>query len=55
MCSSDLSAGQGISLIDDIPSVADLVRRLQAEYIAACDTPSLVQAAHAALQSGERK
>jgi nitronate monooxygenase len=39
------SAGQGIDLIDDIPSVADLVRRLRAEYVAACETPSLIDAA----------
>ncbi len=39
------SAGQGIDLIDDIPTVADLVRRLRAEYVAACETPSLIDAA----------
>jgi nitronate monooxygenase len=39
------SAGQGIDLIDDIPTVAELVRRLRAEYIAACETPSLADAA----------
>lgn len=33
------SGGQGIGLIQDIPAVADLVRRLQAEYAAACSTP----------------
>jgi nitronate monooxygenase len=49
------SAGQGVGLIDDIPSVAELVRRLQVEYIAACETPSMAAAAAAALQSGERK
>lgn len=27
------SAGQGVGLIDDIPTVADLVRRLRAEYL----------------------
>jgi len=35
------SAGQGIDLIDDIPTVSELVRRLRAEYIAACEAPSL--------------
>jgi nitronate monooxygenase len=45
------SAGQGIRLINDIPSVAELVRRLQAEYIAACGTGDMAQAASAALQS----
>jgi nitronate monooxygenase len=35
------SAGQGIDLIHDIPTVADLVHRLRAEYVAACETPSM--------------
>ena len=35
------SAGQGIDLIDDIPSVAELVRRLRAEYVAACGQPDM--------------
>jgi nitronate monooxygenase len=39
------SAGQGIDLIDDIPTVAELVARLRAEYVAACDTSSFAQAA----------
>ena len=39
------SAGQGVDLIDDIPSVAELVRRLRREYVAACETPSLVETA----------
>ncbi len=34
------SAGQGIDLIDDVPSVAALVARLRREYVAACDLPS---------------
>jgi len=34
------SGGQGIGLIDDIPSVADLVARLTAEYRAACAIPA---------------
>lgn len=46
------SAGQGIGLIHDIPSVAELVRRLQEEYVAACATPSMAAAAQAALQQG---
>jgi nitronate monooxygenase len=45
------SAGQGIGLIHDIPSVAELVHRLQAEYIAACATPYMSQAAIAALNA----
>ncbi len=42
------SAGQGIDLIHDVPSVADLVLRLRAEYVAACEAPSLVDAARLA-------
>ena len=34
------SAGQGIALIDDVPSVAELVARLQSEYRAACAVPA---------------
>lgn len=44
------SAGQGIGLIHDIPSVAELVRRLQAEYVAACAMPDMAKAASVALQ-----
>lgn len=39
------SGGQGIDLIDDIPSVAELVRRLRREYVAACETPDMADAA----------
>jgi nitronate monooxygenase len=39
------SAGQGI---DVIPTVAQLVKRLHAEYVAACATPSMAEAARAA-------
>jgi nitronate monooxygenase len=42
------SAGQGIDLIEDIPTVAELVRRLRAEYVAACETPSMIEAARLA-------
>lgn len=35
------SAGHGVSLIDDIPPVADLVARLRAEYVAACVLPDM--------------
>jgi nitronate monooxygenase len=34
------SAGHGVTLIDDIPTTAALVDRLEAEYRAACDTPA---------------
>lgn len=43
------SGGQGIQLIHDIPTVAELVGRLQAEYLAACEAPDLAQAARRAL------
>jgi nitronate monooxygenase len=39
------SAGQGIDLIDDIPSVAELVVRLRREYVAACATPDMADVA----------
>ena len=39
------SAGQGIDLIRDIPSVAELARRLRAEYVAACEIPDMAEAA----------
>jgi nitronate monooxygenase len=35
------SAGQGIELIDDVPSVADLVAQLRREYLDACATPNM--------------
>lgn len=44
------SAGQGIGLIHDLPSVAELVRELQAEYLAACHIPDMTEAVTAALQ-----
>lgn len=43
------SAGQGVDLIDDIPTVAELARRLQLEYLAACDTPSMAVATRQAI------
>jgi len=39
------SAGQGIGLIHDIPSVAELVRRLRREYVAACRVPDMREVA----------
>ena len=39
------SAGQGIDLIGDIPPAAQLVRRLRAEYVAACRIPDMAEAA----------
>lgn len=43
------SGGQGIGLIDDIPTTAELVRRLCEEYVTACAIPDMADAARAAL------
>lgn len=43
------SAGQGINMIKDVPTVAELVRRLQQEYVEACAIPDMAAAARAAL------
>jgi nitronate monooxygenase len=43
------SGGQGIALIDDVPSVAELVRRLRQEYVDACLLPDFSAAARDAL------
>jgi nitronate monooxygenase len=50
------SAGQGIDLIDDIPTVAELVRRLRQEYVGACALPDMADAARLAdeaLEAGQ--
>lgn len=39
------SGGQGIGLIEDLPSVADLVLRLREEYVAACAIPDMADVA----------
>lgn len=39
------SAGQGVGLIRDIPTVDELVRRLRQEYVQACEVPSMASAA----------
>jgi nitronate monooxygenase len=39
------SAGQGIDLIKDIPTVAELAKRLRREYVAACETPDMAEVA----------
>lgn len=44
------SGGQGIQLIHDIPTVAELVKRLQLEYISACKVRDMVEEAGAALK-----
>jgi nitronate monooxygenase len=43
------SAGQGIGLIHDLPTVAELVARLQREYLDACAAPDMAAQARAAL------
>ena len=43
------SAGQGIDVIDDIPTVEQLVRRLREQYVAACAAPSMAEAARRAI------
>ena len=47
------SAGQGVDLIEDIPTVAELVSRLRREYVAACEAPSMIEAARLAEQAAE--
>lgn len=39
------SAGQGVDLVDDVPTVAELVRRLRQEYVDACVTQDMADAA----------
>ncbi|GGC61492.1 NAD(P)H-dependent flavin oxidoreductase [Chelatococcus reniformis] len=46
------SAGQGIDLINDIPTVADLVRRLRREYVAACQVPDMAEVARLVDEAG---
>jgi nitronate monooxygenase len=45
------SAGQSIDLIHDIPTVAELARRLRQEYLAACAIPDMAEAARLADQA----
>ena len=49
------SAGQGIDLIDDVPTVADLVGRLRREYVAACEAPSYADVARLVDQALDAK
>lgn len=42
------SAGQGIELIHDIPTVGALVEQLRAEYVTACEIPDMTSAARRA-------
>ena len=47
------SGGQGVGLIDDVPTVAELIPRLQREYLAACAIPDMAEAVRAALAATE--
>ena len=49
------SAGQGIDLIEDTPTIADLVTRLRAEYVAACATPDYADVARLVDQAMDAK
>jgi nitronate monooxygenase len=49
------SAGQGVELIDDIPTTAELIKRLRREYVAACDTPSYADVARLVDQAFDAK
>ena len=44
------SCGQGLELIDDSPTVAEICSRLRREYLSACRTPSFADAAQLAEQ-----
>lgn len=47
------SAGQGIELITDIPSVAELVGRLRREYVEACMVPDMADTARLVDQASQ--
>jgi len=49
------SAGQGIELIDDIPPVAELIRRLRREYVAACSIPDMADVARLVDEASDAK
>ena len=42
------SGGQAMDLIDDVPTVAELVKRMRREYVAACQIPDMADAARLA-------
>lgn len=44
------SGGQGVGLIHDVPPAAELIRRLQEEYVAACAVPDMASAARSVLE-----
>lgn len=45
------SGGQGVALIDDVPTVAQLVARLCEEYVAACAVPDMAERARQAAKA----
>lgn len=47
------SAGQGVELISDIPTVAELILRLRREYVAACQAPDMADVARLADEAQE--
>jgi len=49
------SAGQGIDLIEDTPTIAELVLRLRGEYVAACELPSFADVARLVDQALDAK
>lgn len=49
------SAGQGIDLIDDTPTIAHLVARLRREYVAACEASSFADVARLVDQALDAK
>ena len=49
------SAGQGIELISDIPPVAELIRRLRREYVAACAVPDMADVARLVDEASDAK
>jgi nitronate monooxygenase len=49
------SAGQGIDFIDDTPPIAELVRRLRREYVAACEVPNYAEVARIVDQALDAK
>lgn len=48
------SGGQGVELIDDVPTVAELIGSLRRQYISACQTADMAQAARLAEQAMDR-
>jgi nitronate monooxygenase len=49
------SAGQAVDLIEDAPPIAELVRRLRREYVAACQVPDMAAAARLADEALEAR